>query len=196
MQPLIIVLLCLINLGLWVIFFIKFKKLFSTDDVIQKTRDQYDLLLSDINRNALQNIDLIQMKIDELQELIEIADRRLSTIEKEQEFVNRKTHLNSGKTQRSTQRKNNKEENIAADVVSQNQAFELDFDLKKVKRKVNKTDRQEDLPNIYVSSNPIQMQKSFQDQVERLYDLGYSIDQIAHELNKSTTEVELIVEML
>ena len=84
MQALIIALLCVINLVLWLIFFLKFKKLFSTDDVIQKTREQYELLLNDVNRNALSNIDLIQMKIDELQSLIDIADRRLTTLNNEE----------------------------------------------------------------------------------------------------------------
>lgn len=234
MQALIIALLCVINLVLWLIFFLKFKRLFSTDDVIQKTREQYDLLLTDVNRNALQNIDLIQMKIDELQALIDVADRRLSTIDSEQNFINQKKQLiPESKAEKAYSRKNPKSdnENIASAVIDQDQAFELDFDLKKVKRKsaaavqeekparrrnlkssssdslkseplpVTQTKKQpaetdNGMPRIYMSANPIQTQKTFQEQVRKLYDAGYTVDQIAHELNKSTTEVELIVEML
>ena len=95
MQALIIALLCVINLVLWLIFFLKFKKLFSTDDVIQKTREQYELLLNDVNRNALSNIDLIQMKIDELQSLIDIADRRLTTLNNEEQFISQKINFSA-----------------------------------------------------------------------------------------------------
>ena len=52
------------------------------------------------------------------------------------------------------------------------------------------------MPKIYMSANPIQTQKSFQEEVKKLYDAGFTVDYIAHELNKSITEVELIVEML
>lgn len=226
MQAVIIALLCVINLVLWLVFFLKFKKLFSTDDVIQKTRDQYELLLSDVNRNALSNIDLIQMKIDELQALIDVADRRLSTINSEELFLAQKKQVSTDRRiEKAYGKKNAKTDNVASEVVEQNQAFELDFDLKKVKRKSQtvtqtpektsvrkrnvKTNvepsnlsesenyiQQKEMPRIYMSANPIQSQKTFQDQVKKLYEAGYSVDDIAHELNKSTTEVELIVEML
>ena len=136
MQALIIALLCVINLVLWLIFFLKFKKLFSTDDVIQKTREQYELLLNDVNRNALSNIDLIQMKIDELQSLIDIADRRLTTLNNEEQFISQKINFSAEpKNEKTYSRRNTKSSAVASEIIEQNQAFELDFDLKKVKRK-------------------------------------------------------------
>lgn len=226
MQALIIALLCVINLVLWLIFFLKFKKLFSTDDVIQKTREQYELLLNDVNRNALSNIDLIQMKIDELQSLIDIADRRLTTLNNEEQFISQKINFSAEpKNEKTYSRRNTKSSAVASEIIEQNQAFELDFDLKKVKRKAtaqnsglekpqvrkrnlktrnsqddsksfDKQNIQPDMPKIYMSANPIQTQKSFQEEVKKLYDAGFTVDYIAHELNKSITEVELIVEML
>lgn len=226
MQALIIALLCVINLVLWLIFFLKFKKLFSTDDVIQKTRDQYELLLSDVNRNALSNIDLIQMKIDELQSLIDIADRRLTTLNNEEQFISQKKNFAvESRTEKAYTRRNAKSTAVASEIIEQNQAFELDFDLKKVKRKStsqssdiekapvrkrnlktrnvqddskdsDNKNLQSDMPKIYMSANPIQTQKSFQEEVRKLYDAGFTVDYIAHELNKSITEIELIVEML
>ena len=191
MQALIIALLCVINLVLWLIFFLKFKKLFSTDDVIQKTREQYELLLNDVNRNALSNIDLIQMKIDELQSLIDIADRRLTTLNNEEQFISQKINFSAEpKNEKTYSRRNTKSSAVASEIIEQNQAFELDFDLKKVKRKAtaqnsslekpqvrkrnlktrnsqddsknfDKQNIQPDMPKIYMSANLIQTQKSF-----------------------------------
>lgn len=226
-MTLIIALLILINLILWFVFFLKFKKLFSTDDIIQKTRDEYDLLLSDVNRNALQNIDLIDMKIEELKTLIEIADRRLSTVHSESQFQQAKEQISKPYSKRTVHRQ---EEIAAVSAVENDSAYNIDVDVKKSRKKnvsasnleVEKTRKSTrknsvtntiptektfqpqktvnisdyKLPNIYMSDNPIQKKKSFQEQVMELYNAGYSVDQIAHELNKSTTEVELMVEML
>lgn len=233
MQSVIIALLILINLILWLVFFIKFKRLFSTDEIIQKTRNEYDLLLSDVNRNTLQNINLIDMKIEELKSLIEVADRRLSTVQSEVQFHQAKSELARPYSKRST--RTTPELNAAAEVVEQESAYNIDFNVKKSRKKLqsepvsvtpvrqsktkNVTKTQSEvkphssskaavqanepvdisgykLPNIYMSDNPIKSKQTFQEQVRKLYDAGYTVDQIAHELNKSTTEVELIVEML
>ena len=47
-----------------------------------------------------------------------------------------------------------------------------------------------------MAENPIQIKKSFNDQVNQLYNLGYTTEQIARELNKSTTEVQIVIDML
>ena len=51
-------------------------------------------------------------------------------------------------------------------------------------------------PKIFMAENPIQIKKSFNDQVNQLYNLGYTTEQIARELNKSTTEVQIVIDML
>lgn len=176
MQIFIIVSLTVVNLILWLIFLIKFKSLFTTDDIIEKTRKEYDQLLTDVNRTALQNIDLIQMKIDELQSIIDVADRRLSTIHNEELFINQKTEFrNETRAKKAYSKKVTKPENA---------------------KKQSAIDDSPTLPNIFVSENPIKAKKSFKEQVKELYNDGFSVEQIAHKLNKSTTEVELIVEML
>lgn len=86
MQVFIITSICFINLILWFVFFIKFKNLFSIDNEIQKAREQFQFLMNDINKNTLENINLIDMKIDELNSLIETADRRLNAIHSDKVF--------------------------------------------------------------------------------------------------------------
>ncbi|MBR4600057.1 MAG: hypothetical protein IKO39_08415, partial [Treponema sp.] len=53
---------CVLNISLWVALFLKFKKIFSTDDIISSTRDEMNSMIADINRNAGRNIELIEDK--------------------------------------------------------------------------------------------------------------------------------------
>ena len=57
-----IIALVLINLGLWIIFLLKFKDLFSTEKIIEKTRYEMEKLVKDINNNAETNINIIDTK--------------------------------------------------------------------------------------------------------------------------------------
>ena len=60
-----IIALVLINLGLWIIFLFKFKDLFSTDKIIEKTRYEMEKLVKDINNNKKEEIN---SKIREMQD--------------------------------------------------------------------------------------------------------------------------------
>ncbi|MCR5290079.1 MAG: hypothetical protein K6E51_08830 [Treponema sp.] len=70
--------LCVVNLLLWFIFFKKFTKIFSTDDIIQKTRNELNNLIADVNRNAERNITLIDDRIQTLKEIVQEADNHIS----------------------------------------------------------------------------------------------------------------------
>lgn len=81
-------LLCVFNILMWVVFLVKFKRLFSTDKIIADARDIMNSMLMDMNRNAERNVSLMEEKIRELkevqQETLRIqgeADRRLSFME-------------------------------------------------------------------------------------------------------------------
>ncbi|MBP5402513.1 MAG: hypothetical protein J6Y36_05065 [Treponema sp.] len=222
MQIFIVVSMCIINLILWLVFFVKFKSLFTTDDEIQKTRDQYNLLIRDINQNVASNIDVIDSKIEELKDVIEIADRRLSTISAEQEFSKTKksalTKFNQ-EVQGGIKKRTSKNSNYAKQLIEEDAAFEVNvklpknkkiqgelFDKQDTKRNVNVhvVDKEGNAygevpvvsPKIYMSDNPIRPKKSFQDQVKELYDIGYTVEQISSELNKSMIEVQFVIDML
>lgn len=222
MQVVIIALMCAINLILWLVFFIKFKKLFTTEDEIQKTREQYELLITDLNRNTLSHIDMIDMKIEELKSVIDIADRRLSTIQNEQEFIQNRNSVINSKPVKTTPKKNSKVTNIASQVIDQDAAYEVTVSKKgrrknqaesfddenSTQKKKSRTTITVDMngnaygevpvvsPKIYRLENPIQAKKSFHSQVKSLYDQGFTVDQISQKLNKSTTEVQLVIDML
>lgn len=72
-----------INIVLWIVMLVKFRKLFSTDDIITRTRKEMNSLVRDINNNASRNIDLLENRIEKLRALIGEADKKISLIEGE-----------------------------------------------------------------------------------------------------------------
>ncbi|MBP5358736.1 MAG: hypothetical protein J6W60_03010 [Treponema sp.] len=79
----VVLLLCLFNVVMWLVQIIRFKNIFSTDKIMQETRDQLNSMLMDINRNAERNISLIEDKIRQLKEVSEEADRHIQLLKGE-----------------------------------------------------------------------------------------------------------------
>lgn len=167
MQLTIIVTMCVINIVLWIIFFVKFKNLFSTEDVIRKTRDQISLLMTEVNRNTLDNINLIDSKIEELNQAVENVKKKKIPDTK----------------------------NYAEKIIEKDTAFEIKINDKPASAKKTKKVK-EDVPEIYISKNPIKKNVSVKERVVELFKLGYAVDKIAKETGLSTTEVQFIIDML
>ncbi|MBR6193528.1 MAG: hypothetical protein IKQ66_05145 [Treponema sp.] len=90
------ILICVFNLVMWLLAIVRFRKVFSTDDIVQKTRDELDKMMMDINRNAERNVDLIEDRIRKLKEIsaetdrhIEILRGELANTEKSKSFQSR-----------------------------------------------------------------------------------------------------------
>lgn len=84
-----IIALILINLGLWIIFLFKFKDLFSTDKLIEKTRYEMEKLVKDINNNAETNINIIDDRIRKMKALVRDADLKIEQIETRLSLLNK-----------------------------------------------------------------------------------------------------------
>ena len=121
------ILLCVFNLVMWLLFIVRFKDRFSTDDIVQNTRDVLDKMLMDINRNAERNVTLVENKINELKAVSQEVDRHLevlrgelANVEKTNAFQNRllaatkKTALESGEKQASGAKSSAKKTRSAA----------------------------------------------------------------------------------
>ncbi|MBO4319848.1 MAG: hypothetical protein J5857_05210 [Treponema sp.] len=91
-----VLLLCVFNVVMWLVQIVRFKNIFSTDKIMNETRDQLNAMLMDINRNAERNISLIDDRIQKLKEISEEADRHIQLLkgeialaEKSSEFKSR-----------------------------------------------------------------------------------------------------------
>ena len=76
-------LLTAFNVVMWLIFALRFKKIFSTDDILNRTRTELNEMLNDINRNADRNITLIDERLRQLKAVSAEADRHLEILKKE-----------------------------------------------------------------------------------------------------------------
>lgn len=79
-----IVTLCLFNISLWIVFIIRFKKLFNTDNIIENTKESVNKILIDLNNNTARNISLIEDRISKLKLLVAEADKKIKLLSEQE----------------------------------------------------------------------------------------------------------------
>lgn len=188
--------MCILNIFLWIFFFVRIRKFFSPTGEIQKIRDEMNKMVRDIDATTQRDADIIDDKILKLRKLIAEADKRIS-LAQEEEVKNVSLKNMKQSIAEHTYTKAVKD----AFKKAQKSLFddEDEYDVSSVK---NETDFQKSSnykevpiiePNIYFSDKPIQKEKSLTEKVLELNALGMRIEDIARELKSSITEVELIV---
>ncbi|MBQ5384656.1 MAG: hypothetical protein IIU46_09450 [Treponema sp.] len=90
-----IILLCIFNLVMWLLAIVRFRKIFSTDDILNKTRDELDNMMMEINRNAERNVSLIEDRIAKLKEITAETDRHIEILRQELDSSAKSTMLQS-----------------------------------------------------------------------------------------------------
>ena len=75
--------LTMVNLLLWLVFLVRFKKLFSTDDTMTKFREGMESLLSEAQRETALSINVIEEKIRESKAAAAEAERKLAVLRHE-----------------------------------------------------------------------------------------------------------------
>ena len=71
--------LSLVSLILMIVILIRFKKLFSTDAIIDKTKAQMNRVITDVNNNANRDLELINESSRRLRALLNEADKKMET---------------------------------------------------------------------------------------------------------------------
>lgn len=67
----------LVSIILMIIILIRFKKLFSTDAIIEKTKSQMNRVIMDVNNNANRDLELINESTRRLRNLLNEADKKM-----------------------------------------------------------------------------------------------------------------------
>lgn len=234
---------CVLNISLWIVFFSKFRNLFSTDDIIASTREEMERMISDINHNAGRNIEIIEDRIRQLKAVIAEADRHIETarleIEKQKEAIAyqkkietvRKTGQGTNQIRSADQYMKNMPQNnpiLYSDISTGLQSVNV-YELTPEGSRHAKQPLQGDLfaqaeqdakeghipqteftvesdgsshasipligGNVAYADEPVKPQRDFRDMVKDLHFVGHSVEEIARELNRSTTEVQLVLDM-
>lgn len=79
--------LCLINITLLIIVLVKFKKLFSTDAIIERTRFQMNKMISNINSEANRDIELMNESTKRIKALIAESDKKMESFREATEIL-------------------------------------------------------------------------------------------------------------
>ncbi|MBM7023368.1 hypothetical protein [Treponema sp. Marseille-Q4523] len=213
-----------INVALWVIFLIRFKRLFSPDDVIEKTRAEMDNMIRDINNNTVRAIDIIDDRKKQLNRLIEEADRRIALARSEEakkisvsalrDTLDKKAVSEVSRRAANTYKKNAPRSRPAPDAsyavtgegeaISERQHSLFDDRQEEVRTKTEMNVMRDGTsyakvpvikPDVYFSETPIIPKKNFTKQVLEMAEMGLAIEQIAKQLSCSKTEVQMILDM-
>ena len=213
-----------INVALWVIFLIRFKRLFSPDDVIEKTRAEMDNMIRDINNNTVRAIDIIDDRKKQLKRLIEEADRRIARARSEEakkisvsalrDTLDKKAVSEVSRRAANTYKKNAPRSRPAPDAsyavtgegeaISERQHSLFDDRQEEVRTKTEMNVMRDGTsyakvpvikPDVYFSETPIVPKKNFTKQVLEMAEMGLAIEQIAKQLSCSKTEVQMILDM-
>ena len=215
-EAVLLILITLVNLALWLVFFIRFKKTFSPHVLLSDLKAEVDKLLIEINRTADQDITLVDSRIRDLKALIEEADHRLLLLER---------------TENSRHRERRIMEKLAPSVVSEStrlrdkkadtgSAVQLSIDFESYRVPHSEADEPTNLsslenvlssdktaplrqaldePQIVYSADAVNADSRqnvpLKDRVVRMYAEGFSADIICERLKLSLTEVQLIIDL-
>jgi len=213
-----------INIVLWGVFIVRFKRLFSADDVIEKTRAEMDNMIRDINNNTVRAIDIIDDRTKRLKRLIEEADKRIALAQSEEakkkslsalrDTLEKKTVPEASRRAANTYKKNAPRSRPAPDAsyavtgegeaISERQHSLFDDRQEEVRTKTEMNVMRDGTsyakvpvikPDVYFSETPIVPKKNFTKQVLEMAEMGLAIEQIAKQLSCSKTEVQMILDM-
>ena len=223
----------IVSVLIMIIILFKFKKLFSTDSIIEKTRDRMNKLIADINRNANNDIELLNESTRRIRVLLKDADEKMQSFNEaterlremiaETEKVSKKSkakkiaespiysEIPKKNVQDKTKLKNHPYEKNFIDPnssyeVTNNESLgslfdENDLVLKDETKVTAEGAAYKEVPliitkvyddNVALNANS---DNSLGPKVSRMYANGMTVEEIALELDCSTSEVQFIIDM-
>ena len=189
------VLILIINVGLWLFLYIKFKTEFSSAKVLENIRLEVDKLLIEIQRETENTILLIEARIEGLKQLIDEADKRISIAEGEikkrrhEKQVLSKLHAEETVPVKKTQVQKKLEayEILASPTPAPNTPPEVEVAVEP------ELFNQE--PQFSVAQEPVKIKKSVKDKIIEMYKQDFTTQYIAKELGISVSEVDFLINM-
>lgn len=208
-QIIILIIMCIINIILWIVLFAHFRKIFAPNNLLKDVRREVEKLLIEIDRTADKDISVIEKRSKDLRELIDRADSQIilannSQKEKlrEKKIFNEINKMYSLEDTPDNRYGSKNDEDNAVKV-------DIDFDSYKIPMELqNKKNAETGQTEILEEFNqPVIQRPSFNEnnhstevqpvkqRVLELYNAGYSSDLISQSLDISVREIELIISM-
>lgn len=199
---------------MWIVFGIKFKKRFSTDEVIEKAREDMNALLRSMQKNTVNNVNLVNDTIEKLEQARIAAERKVEQINKKIELLNKEVamkqfHSDIQENIRPVENKKpivNPEAAYEVKIPKQNNLFEHPIEMKDEtfvtpsgasykEVPVITTKMYEDNGSGKAEVKKIVPEQSIEDKVKYLLGNGYKVSDIASKLGLSETEVQFVIDL-
>ncbi len=220
----------LVSLILMIVILIRFKKLFSTDSIIDKTKAQMNRVIMDVNANANRDMELINESSRRLRALLNEADKKMENFKEAVQLLHntiaeaeKSSHQHHASVTSRTTIDPDESYRVrtvpSAPGIQQSLFDEVDKEAEK--RSIIKDEtiitndgaayKEVPLINTRVYDDKIGLvkkqkeaqdfqnqnsDKSLKEKVEKLFNQGMKIDDIAQELSCPVSEVQFIIDML
>lgn len=202
------VIILTINVILWLFFYIRYKKIFSPENILHSIRDEVDKLLIEIDKSADMDLTLIEERTNNLRAMIDEADKRIQLAISEEHKAemgqkgNKKINAETRKALTAYQKaKPRPAENTNADELTYKPEEHIaQSAVEPVEPVIHQHQTasvaQTELPfELSVSQDFVQNEKTFQQQVIDLWRQGLDTEFIAEKLKVSYDEVQMIVDI-
>ncbi len=209
MESVILVTITLINIVLWIVFFRLLRTKYS-DNHLKELRKEVNLLVTDIDRAAERDIALLENRINNLRELIDEAEKKI-TLAKSVEENRKKGKAVLDELSEKTYRANNYINGTRANPVSRAaKMYEQNAAPSILEVKPKDKNPVEEKPSVFVNFSPDAGEdyfappssfapdttsQSIKAKILEMSNEGFSADMIADHLHVSMTEVNMIIEM-
>ena len=226
----------LVSLILMIVILVRFKKLFSTDSIIEKTKSQMNRVITDVNANANRDMELINEASRRLRALLNEADKKMETFKEATQLLHN-TIAEAEKAGRSHHSAASTVSTVAArSAIDPDASYRVrtvpqtpgvqqslfdDVEKEEEKKSILKDETIvtkdgaafKEVPVINATNYDEKMallkrqkdaqeqlnqksDRSLKEKVERLFNQGMQIDDIAQELSCPASEVQFIIDML
>lgn len=218
-----------INLSLWGVFLIKFKNIFSTDSIIEKTKKQIDLIINDMDQNTDRDISLLNETMRKIKNFVNESDKQIESFKEASNRLkdliaeaDKKIKINSNslfyenqsverQVKNQTKYKGTYSSSRAKSTVNPDATYQVtsnENDLFSDNKKsifndeITVTEEGAAYKQVPLIITKVLDEKSGDTtknknkEVKKLYEQGYTVEQIAIELSCSIIEVQFIIDML
>jgi transcriptional regulator with PAS, ATPase and Fis domain len=170
--------LCILNIALWLWFFARFNARFSSDKILESLREAFNVMLREIQNEVSRDITLIDDRQADLRTLMDEAKRII---------------LLSGEEIRKREREQVVIETIqnAQEVISGSPASQA----VQAYQRTQGTQQTVEMPVVVKNPEPVTPKKSLKNQVLELYMAGVTPEETAKIFGISITEVLMYIEL-
>lgn len=208
---------------MWIIFGIRFKKIFSPDGMLEKAREGMNRLLRSMQKNTFDNVNLVNESIQKLEQAKIAAERKVEEINRKIELMNAEAGMVQFREKIQEQVKQPLRQPVTTGIDPnavysvkapvQKDLFSQDVHplktnkdeiivttsgaaYKEVPMITTKMVDEKPVPEENLKVTPvISPKKSVDEQVMYLFNNGYSVSEIASNLNLSEVEVQFVIDL-